>query len=315
MDSTSYRNWIFTDDRPIATEDDDLLWHNDNIHEKLQHIAERIIGPLYLETSKYSFQISNSMTFAIYGRWGMGKSSALKMLKEKVLCIAKREGVSERFKLCEYVASAYEPFAMDARITLAQCIFTTLSGSNSRAIQLLGEQINSYREGIIKTGPDRHIIARDSYTLQEIATNLSKLIDFDQILQEKMLGNDGKSCVLLILIDDLDRCTDNFIWQILNFIQQLSDVPNIFFALAVEEKCLKSAVDKLSSKHDNETDSDLALEKYIQHEISVPNMSEDSLPHFIEKLLFQCAQVYCRDSLRGDRVPVPSNHAHLRYRT
>jgi hypothetical protein len=287
MDGSSYRNWTFIPDRPT---DEDLLWQDDNIQAKLEHIAERIVSPLYLDASDHPFQISSSMTFAINGYWGMGKSSALKMLKKKVLAIAEREEVKQQLKICEYIASAHAPFAMDARITLAQRIFIALSGSGSRAIQQLGEQINSYKDDILVPGQDKHVIARDSYILQNITTNLSRLTDFAQILQERMQGEDGKAYVLLVLIDDLDRCNNNFIWQILNFIQQLSDVPNIFFVLSIEEDHLKSAIEKFSRwdtapRDQKNANVDFASDKYVQHAIIVPAMSETSLPNFIRTLM------------------------------
>ncbi len=228
------------------------------------------------------------MTFAIYGHWGMGKSSALRLLRERARDIAREHGVLERLKLCEYVASAYEPLPVSASVSLAQRMFTAL-------VNDIGEAINMWAADQISSGEitfsekiDPRFLAGRSSILQNMATTLPKLIDFDKILQEKIQGTNG-DCVLLVLIDDLDRCTSDFIWQILNFIQQLSDVPNLFFILAVEPDYLKNAIERVlkpiydgSSK---EVSADFALEKYIQYHINVPNMKEDRLHSFIEKLM------------------------------
>jgi hypothetical protein len=287
----SYSEYL--SDRPVGFVGD-LLWRDrkKTIALEIEHIAQRIVSPLRGNTKRLDAPISNSMTFGVYGRWGMGKSSALRMLKEAAEQEAGRtdggtKDVSERLKICEYIASAYEPFAkeMDARITLALRIFTTLAGSPREAIQAWAEEAFAIGERAFPEDSTT-AIAGSSAILEEMARTLSRLIDFDKILQKKMRGSNDESCVLLVLIDDLDRCSTDFVWQILNFIQQLSDVPNLFFVLAIEEEHLKKTIEEHSLHIDNvRIDPDFASEKYIQHSVTVPDMEDEDLKHFITKLM------------------------------
>jgi KAP family P-loop domain len=280
----------YLSDRPVGLTND-LLWKDAPIRRQILHIAHRIISPLYVDSTSRSDLISDSMTFAIYGRWGMGKSSALRMLKEAAVEAAAGEDgvgkdVSDQLKICDYTASAYAPFEMDARITLAQRMLTSLAGGKSEAITLLAPEAFSFGGNALSGENKLDTIAGATYTLQHMASTLSKLIDFDKIIQKSMKRSDGKPCVLLILIDDLDRCSTDYVWQILNFIQQLSDVPNLFFVLAVEQNHLRKTVEENSS-YSSETpiDPDFALEKYIQHSIVVPDTSEADLKHFVTELM------------------------------
>ncbi len=284
----------YLSDRPVGTVNDSLWGEGSIIRKQIRGISQRIVSPLSTVSSKLSEQGSDSMTFAIYGHWGMGKSSALRMLKEEVLQLAEKNPTIDvgQIKVCEYIASAYQSFesdaqiGLDARVTLAQRIFTTLAGEEGEALQqFLGEAI-AIGANVLPDGVDPRRSSGSNYILTQVVKALIKLMDFDSVIRKRMQSPDGKSYVLLVLIDDLDRCTTNFVWQILNFIQQLSEVPNLFFVLAVEQEHLKNTVKK-HSLHNAETptDPDFALEKYVQHTISVPDMSETGLQVYVEKLL------------------------------
>ncbi len=61
--------------------------------------------------------------------------------------------------------------------------------------------------------------------------------------------------------------------QVLNAMQQLSSVKNLFFVLAADEAKLRKCVEEQSERADG-GDPDFALEKYIQHATWVPPIED-----------------------------------------
>jgi tetratricopeptide (TPR) repeat protein len=100
-------------------------------------------------------------------------------------------------------------------------------------------------------------------------------------VKKHLQDEEGTPRVLVVLVDDLDRCKLEFRWRLLDAIQQLSDIPNLFFVLAVDLERLREAVEQTGDV----VDPDFALEKYIQHSVTLPDMDREGFKSFVERLL------------------------------
>lgn len=286
MDVLKDGNWTYFSDRPVGLRND-LLWKGQIINEQIYQIAERVVSPLFSSSSsQYSDDTSSSITFAIYGRWGMGKSSALRMIQEASYLLTKGH-VEERLHFCEYPAPSYEMLPYDARTTMVLRMLTSLAGGPKQAIdQFLGDALAVGKlEDTLPPGRDDGGTSRMSYILSRMSITLSSLVDFDKILANRLRNKEGENHALVVLIDDLDRCKTDFIWQVLDSIQQLSNIPNLFFVLAVDQERLRRTVEERFERTGGATDPDFALEKYIQHAVTVPDLDENGLKILVEKLL------------------------------
>ncbi len=285
----------FLSDRPVGVTND-LLWHRpkrlkqtepwpgDVISGKLDDFANSIVSPL-LDKTQHSTELSSSLTFAINGKWGAGKSSALKMIKEKArdLLAGSKKISPDHLKFCEYMATRYEAHSYDARVTLALQIITALAGSTQKAAEeFLPEALGVTQLGQLLPQGWSEAESRNSVVLERVAATLSELIDFDSIVKKHLQEEDGTPRVLVVLVDDLDRCKVEFRWRLLDAIQQLSDIPNLFFVLAVDLDRLREAVEQTG---DGVDDPDFALEKYIQGSVTLPDMDREGFKSFVERLL------------------------------
>lgn len=288
---TSLKNqWTYFSDRPVGLPDD-LLWEGEIIREQIQSIAERIVAPLEAKDTN----LSDALTFAIYGKWGMGKSSALQMLCEQAAVLAKEKEVEGRLKFCRYEAPLHEPLAYNARTTMAIRMLAVLTGGQQEAVgNLFPDYMLVKRDKLEERLPEATgnltyaPASRTSRELEVIATTLAQLVDYDQIIKGYLQGNssnESPSQVLVVLVDDLDRCQADFVWDVLNAIQQLSNVPNIFFVLAVDQEQLLRIVSGRFEQAGNATNPDFALEKYVQHAVWVPDMDEERFKGYVERLM------------------------------
>lgn len=268
-------------DRPVGL-DGDLLWRDEIIRQEINYIAQRVVDPLR-EMGEYPDHRSDSMTFAIYGKWGMGKSSALRMLREQAFVIAKEVGLQDHLKFCTFAAPSYESLPYDVRTMLAMRILSSLSGDPAKALdEFLPEFVDASDCPNLPMPTSSR--SWSGHALEQVAATLSRLVDFDRLIADYLTGGNPEQTtqVLLVLLDDLDRCQSGFIWKTLDTIQQFSDVPNIFFVLAVDQDQLRETV---KERLGGARDPDFALEKYVQHAVLVPGMDEQRLQRFVEELL------------------------------
>lgn len=284
------RQWTFFSDRPVGLQGD-LLWEGETIREQIANMARRVVAPLRPSPSDYSSSMSDSITFAIYGRWGMGKSSALNMLREEAQAFAQDIGQQQRLHFCFYATPAYEALPYDVRTTLALRILAALAGSPQQAVEeFLSDALSASQnpEVILPSGPPDSRVSWTLRSLENVAGTLARLVDYDRIVADYLSGQssqDKLSHVLVVLIDDLDRCQKSFVWQVLDAIQQLSNVPNLFFAMAVDEERLRETVEERFQRVDAAVLPDFALEKYVQHAVWVPDMDETRVSRFITQLM------------------------------
>lgn len=281
----------FLDDRPIRSFTSDLLWLDDaTIREQITNIGHTIAAPLAPNAKP-----SESLTFAVHGPWGMGKSSALQLIRSAA--IEKAGPAAERLRFIDYSAPAYEAMrgsdpeqdktARGVPVTLALRVIQSLAGKTDKErfpfIFRMFDEAAAQALQEVGTQPD---MVRSPMMLQQLSTTLASIIDFDRIISTLMCTGpsgepvDGK--VIVVLIDDLDRCQPDFVWEVLNTVQQWSAIRNFFVTLAIDREHLRTAVE--SRPRVQQVNPDYALEKYIQHSISVPPMNLDRLQAYLSAL-------------------------------
>jgi KAP family P-loop domain len=278
-------SWTYFSDRPVGqhgnilwTQDDDIIW------KQIEDIAQRLVEPL---TEKSQ---SESITFAIHGDWGAGKSSFQEMIKDraKQIEVTSKETPS-RLKFCEYIASSYVSLDADVRTTLAMQVLTVLA--NGDCLKVLEYfKSTSFQETKGKSSSDPRS-AQQNVDLQNLATYLSRLVHFPNLLSDALEGRgiirpfgEGVPGVLIIIIDDLDRCPLETITEVLSITQQWGKVNNLFFILAVKQDILLEAIKNKEQKNAS-FDPDYALEKYIQHAVTLPSLDANRLEKYVESLL------------------------------
>lgn len=292
MDASQTTSSTLFSDRPVGL-NGDLLWRNRLIHEQINEIAQRVVAPL-LDTPEATraLGVSDSITFAVYGKWGMGKSSALQMLRERASELAKAGGADDRIHFCTYLAPAYEFLPNnDVRTTLLMRIMTALTNDDPRQAveRFLPDALIATREPDIivpAPGPSNQAswVMR---SLQGVAETLVNLVGLDRVVMGflQRVAPDARPHVLVVMIDDLDRVQSSFMWKVLDAVQQFSAAENLFFVLAVDHDQLRQTIQERFAQSEGATNPDFALEKYVQYAITVPDMDQDRLRQLVQSLL------------------------------
>lgn len=269
---------IFSD-TPVVDFGEDALWPDDEvIRNEIDRIAAQLISPLRSRDLR-----KRSMTFAVHGKWGMGKSTALNFIRSRAQEFAVQEHLEQRLLFPYFHAPFYETFnkshGIEVQHSLAISILNAVFGSDP------GEALERFQRYIpraITVTPD----ADERSLLDQLLNALRARTDLEHIVERILLGEEepppnNLPRVCALLIDDLDRCDAAFTWELLMTLQRWSNVSNLFFVIAVDRERLRKAVEKWPNSPD---DPEFALEKYIQHSFTVPDLDETRLEGYLQRL-------------------------------
>lgn len=262
------------DDVPV-TLDGNKLWPDG--HPVRRHIREM---------AQIIVRQDGGLTFAVYGVWGSGKTSFLRMVEEEIRRL--NQEPPEIF-CCWYEAKKYEP-SQNAAKTIIQRILRTLAGEvpeeeavkvyESFISEMLGPAMPETREG--SPTPFEQI--------ERLGERVAALADMDIWLQRQLAGKGppgvGKR-KLVLFVDELDRCGPGFVVDVMDTIQRLGAVPGLFILIGADREKLWSAME---SHYSDPRGAQWILEKYIQWAVDLPPLDEEQLSQFLKVVLEERAE-------------------------
>ncbi|NJN67172.1 MAG: hypothetical protein HC884_10910 [Chloroflexaceae bacterium] len=112
------------------------------------------------------------------------------------------------------------------------------------------------------------------------------MANFPDWLEGVLNGKFGSSTRKLVFcVDDLDRCSNSFIGNILDALQRLNSVKNLFIFICVDREVLMTALRERYQEVASFRDEYEALEKYVQCSFHIPDISQEQVTGFVRKLL------------------------------
>lgn len=276
----------FFDDAPVETlEQGKLLWaDNKAIIRSIESVSSEIV------------QQENGLVYAIYGSWGSGKSSIAKIIEEQVGIKARAAGLSVVF--CWYYASAYQDAGStppDIMFTLSLRILRTLAAAGDVAGRT-NDVVRIYETYVRALLKDETVVAADdpdprNYDLLEkLARRTGNLTEFPDFLGDQLHGQGpfgGERRKLVLMVDDLDRCTPKFIAVLLQTLRRLTDKKDLFVFLIGDRPRILSGVREMSEAENDPQEAERALEKYVNYAINVPPMDRRLLTQYVRGLVAQ----------------------------
>lgn len=258
----------------------------------------------------------NPLTIGVFGLWGAGKSTLLSLIDKKlkddsnIICVNINAWMFEGYEdakvaLMEsllrelYDAKPFEGVKdrikkLGKRVNLFKLASSTISiGASVAASIASGNPLpllavpKSFEEATnaIKNGTKTADTIKEEFFEQD--TTVDNVRKFRKDF-EKMIGNANIKNVVII-IDDLDRCTPERIIETLEAIKLFLSVKNTTFVIAADEKVIQYAVKKEYPIID---DSDVQLaneytEKIIQLPVYIPELSSKDIENYLLLLVAQ----------------------------
>lgn len=121
-----------------------------------------------------------------------------------------------------------------------------------------------------------------------LAAEIHQTLEYLCALQ---LGQTGREKTLLLVVDDLDRCSVNTVKEVLDAVRLVADIPRVITLVAIDERMAFAAVEKHYDQfgHAGQTPSHVAREylgKILQASITLPVVDDEYVQRFVEDVLF-----------------------------
>ncbi|MEL7657045.1 MAG: P-loop NTPase fold protein, partial [Bacillota bacterium] len=240
-------------DKPISDPASDELGYS----AFAQHLARSICHMMPPE----------GLVIAIYGAWGMGKTSVLNLIEHYI-----DQESADNIP----IIVRFNPWWFSGQEDLTRYFFEqlayTLDKRQARAgkardqladvIELIGEL-----PGATSVGWLAKLLRRKSRNVVEIKEQISKAL---RVANKR----------ILIVIDDIDRLSVDEIGQLFSLVKGVADFPNVLYLLAFDKKVVMSALGR-----QQEISGSAYLEKIVQAPFDLPLPSETLLSQLYFKRL------------------------------
>ena len=265
---------MYHSDKPIEQFDEDLLG--------------RATFAKQLADSILSIDLSDSFAIGIYGKWGTGKTSVLNLVQKEIEAkVAREEGNAKA------IVMRFEPWnfsTCDQLLTqfFAQMAALVSADDKNEALRKVGSALEQYSSGfgflelIPGIGPLVKIIPEIAKafgkTLKESAEiRISNLAEKKQMVVDALRNQD---CRIIVVIDDIDRLSNEQIRLIFQLVSSVAGFPNVVYVLSFDKDIVARALQTVQMDNGHEY-----LEKVIQVPFALPEVEKTKIIEvFIAKL-------------------------------
>lgn len=242
----------FNTDKPIHNSSEDLLGRK-SFSKILAEAVDR-----YKET--------DSLVIGLFGKWGVGKTSIINMILENL-----NDKIVVHFSPWNY--SSHSDLINLFFIELKQSI---LDSGNVQDEKSLKKAFLRYKRAIKDVSKNPIVKGLLSALLQKLFwVRLEELWSppslektRDQLIKELKKTN----CKIIVVIDDIDRLTNEQIRDIFQLVKQVANFPNVIYLLSMDREIVCRALHEVQKVDGHEY-----LDKIIQIPIEIPELRKSKL--------------------------------------
>lgn len=233
-----------------------------------------------------AYDKKDSCVIGIQGQWGDGKTSFINMALEKLPSPEKFLVVKFNpwyftgdhqilRQFCAILSQALDkPEASDSLKEAAKLIrrISSVIKPLTPVLNVGGTFLGLPLAGIFVNGVCEHA--------KEFADNLTdsfqpseNITDIKIKIEEALKGFDKK---ILVVIDDIDRLSESEIYEVFRMVKIIGDFPHTIYLLSYDKK-------KVSESLKNKGCGEKFIDKIVQHEFDVPQISKFRLQGFFDR--------------------------------
>lgn len=292
---------MLKNDLPITNFDEDKL--------------DRQKFALHLRKIIKNYQKTDCLTLGIMGSWGSGKTSFINMVfdqsNENIL-------TEDCFKVMRFNPWNFSKQQDLYNQFFEQLIDILISNENEEnEIKNIKSSINNYLMKI-KHGQweeikynlwkkVKHKIWDKFRYNTKISFSIPRVVSYSKFIGEKPLKTlkeeineilKNRSYKLIIVIDDIDRLTDDEVQQIFILVKALADFQNIIYILSFDRNIILNSMGNLQKDYGEEF-----LDKIIQLQIDIPKISKLKVRNIFKKELDEL--------LKNEKIDLNFEQNHL----
>lgn len=232
----------FTIDIPIDSREEDLLGRK----ERAENIVQKL---MHANVDKAAF------TLGIVSKWGNGKSSFMKMMKEYLL---------EQYG-CDLIVIDFNPWLYDKDVNLTHMFFDELRHKVAPLNWKLARRLRYYANTLSGT----NTVLKD-VTLYSMMLFSEKNIAEQYEDLKARVRQLGKKIV--VFVDDVDRLERQEMMEVFQLVRNASNFPNMYFVMGYDkEYVIENLRENLGEHSLSYTD------KILQEEYVLPQMTKSQI--------------------------------------
>lgn len=229
---------------------------------------------------------NGSVSYAVNGRWGVGKSFVLDMFEEQIEKEQRNKGAKDKYSLFHYNCWSYDYYD-EPLVAIVASMLDQIESNEKLVPEKLRSRVKATLKVIgmgflskaidwveDKTGVDAKAVVD---TIKEINVasdgELKEKYGFDTYFAFKKvleslrdtLGNISKEKTIIFVVDELDRCLPEYAIKVLERLHHMFEgIPNIQLIISLDKTQFTQVVSHIFG--DN-TDVDKYLAKFIDFEM------------------------------------------------
>ena len=241
------------------------------------------------------FKTKDNYAISLQGKWGCGKTSVLNMAVEEIRQSSVTLDESEKIVIVQF-----NPWNFTDTNQLINQFFLTLTnslkfGNKEQKVQNVGSAIEKYSsaleysEYIPVVGPFLKLLPKLATMLGKSMKDKakSKLNDVSYRKEEVEKALRELNTRILVVIDDIDRLSNEQIQLIFQLVNAVAGFPNITYLLSFDKDIVARALSNVQHCNGEEY-----LEKIIQVPFDLPPLSITKLHNILFEKLDDLCEVY-----------------------
>lgn len=263
-------------DKPIRLEDHDLLERGPFV----ESLKNALVGDLRDTDGKLIGRKAAGQVVGLTGQWGLGKSSVLNLLYERL------------WRMDHVVVARFNPWLFNNRDELLGGFFnamrTPMGKSKTEEIRELGELLGKYERAITLAGYGAaatiDAVGGSGLATRAFSWVKSKLSgkpimptrtpDEERAALEEKL--EKANFAVVVIIDELDRVERKEVRAVAQLIKAVGEIKGLSYIVAYEPTRVINALGRGKSVEERRISGEAYLEKIVQHAIPLrPLFSED----------------------------------------
>ena len=226
-----------------------------------------------------------SVSFAVDGEWGVGKSFVLDMYEERLSAIQSEETAADKYFVVRYNCWKYDYYE-EPLIAIVSSLIETIDNKTKLfpdsekksfilgALKAVGYSLLSFANTAIKEGTGfdaKKCLKKTKQSIEneqkrdEEAHKYDSYFAFNKMITKlkKTLGELSSEYTIVFLVDELDRCLPQYAIKVLERLHHLTDgTANILTVLSIDKGKLLKSIHSIFGHHESKY-----LKKFIQFEI------------------------------------------------
>ena len=254
------------------------MYHSD---KPIDQFEEDLLGRApfarQLADSILSIDLTDSFAVGIYGKWGTGKTSVLNMMQKEIESKAQNEDGTSKA-----IVMRFEPWNFSTCDQLLTQFFAQMAAivsmdRKNKPLQKVGEALEQYSSGfellelIPTAGPFLKIIPGLAKALGKKMKDAAEA-DTKNLSNRKQAVIDAlkaQSCRIVVVIDDIDRLSNEQIRLVFQLVSSVAGFPNVVYVLSFDKGIVARAFQTVQMDNGLEF-----LEKVIQVPFELPEVEK-----------------------------------------